>query len=183
MEDQIIRTIELKAPIERVWKALTDHEEFGSWFRLSLHGPFRIGELTFGETRYPGHEGLPFWARVVAMDEPWLFSFVWPMDEGIKPDDPDVDQKTTLVEFTLESTANRTKLTVREGDQVLASERRQGRYSRQLFLGDGLDADGIHASYEHGVLTVTIPIAERAKPRKIEVTGGAEQTSIAATST
>ncbi|MEQ8402796.1 MAG: SRPBCC family protein [Roseitalea porphyridii] len=114
MEDEIVRTIDLKAPVEKVWKALTDHEEFGAWFRLSLHGPFRLGELTFGETRYPGHEGLPFWAKIVAIDEPRLFSFVWPIDESIQPDDPDLDQKTTLVEFILEPSTIGTKLTVRE---------------------------------------------------------------------
>jgi HSP20 family protein len=71
-----------------------------------------------------------------------------------------------------------------EGDQVIASERRQGTFSRQLFLGDGLDGDGVHASYEHGVLTVTIPIAERAKPRKIEVARGESgQQQIETTST
>ncbi|WP_375573161.1 SRPBCC family protein [Ahrensia marina] len=125
MEDQITRTIELKAPIERVWKALTDHDEFGSWFRLSLHGPFKVGELTLGVTEYPGHEGLPFWARVVAMDEPRLFSFIWPMDESIRPDDPELDHKTTRVEFTLEPTASGTKLTVREtGFESLPENRR-----------------------------------------------------------
>jgi HSP20 family protein len=56
-----------------------------------------------------------------------------------------------------------------EGDQVVASERRQGAFSRQLFLGDGLDAERIHATYENGVLTVTIPVAAAAKPRKIQV--------------
>ena len=56
-----------------------------------------------------------------------------------------------------------------EGDQVIASERRQGTFSRQLLLGDGLDAERIHASYENGVLTVMIPVAASAQPRKIEV--------------
>src|SRR4051812_36000736 len=56
-----------------------------------------------------------------------------------------------------------------EGDHVIASERRQGTFTRQLLLGDGLDADRIHASYENGVLTVTIPVAASAQPRKIEV--------------
>jgi len=56
-----------------------------------------------------------------------------------------------------------------EGDQLVAAERRQGTFSRQLFLGEGLDAEGIHATYENGVLTVTIPVAPSAQPRKIEI--------------
>jgi HSP20 family protein len=56
-----------------------------------------------------------------------------------------------------------------EGDQLLATERVHGRFQRQVLLGDGLDTEHMHATYEHGVLTVTIPVAERAKPRKINV--------------
>jgi HSP20 family protein len=56
-----------------------------------------------------------------------------------------------------------------EGDQVIANERRQGTFTRQLFLGNALDGDKIHASYDSGVLTLTIPVAEKAKPRKITV--------------
>jgi len=56
-----------------------------------------------------------------------------------------------------------------EGDQIVASERRQGTFTRQLSLGDGLDTDRIDASYENGVLTLTVPISERSKPRRIEV--------------
>ena len=71
-----------------------------------------------------------------------------------------------------------------EGDEVVISERPQGAFSRQLFLGEGLDPDGIAASYEHGVLTVTVPVAEKAKPRKVEISNsGAGQTAIDATST
>ena len=114
MENQIERTIYLNAPTERVWVALTDHEEFGSWFRLSLHGPFKVGEVTFGAVTYPGHEGLPFWARVEVMDEPRRFSFVWPMDETVQPDDPGIDDKVTLVEFILEPSGKGSRLTVRE---------------------------------------------------------------------
>jgi HSP20 family protein len=56
-----------------------------------------------------------------------------------------------------------------ESDQVLATERVHGKFQRTILLGDGLDTEKMHASYEHGVLTVTIPVAERAKPRKIDV--------------
>lgn len=56
-----------------------------------------------------------------------------------------------------------------EGDKVLVNERPQGDFSRQLFLGEGLDADHIDASYDNGVLTVTIPVAVEAKPRRVEI--------------
>src|SRR4029453_3326651 len=57
-----------------------------------------------------------------------------------------------------------------EGDQIQIAERPQGDFSRQLFLGEGLDRDQITATYENGVLTLTIPVAEEAKPRKVEIT-------------
>ena len=56
-----------------------------------------------------------------------------------------------------------------EGDEWLVAERPQGTYSRQLFLGDTLDPEHIDASYHDGVLTLRIPVAERAKPRRIEI--------------
>ena len=56
------------------------------------------------------------------------------------------------------------------GQEILVTERPQGRFSRQLFLGDGLDAERIVASYDQGVLTITVPVAEQAKPRRVEVT-------------
>jgi HSP20 family protein len=69
----------------------------------------------------------------------------------------------------------------RNGDwEMLASERPRGAFSRQLVLGDNLDLDRIEARYDGGVLRLTIPVAERAKPRKIEVTAGAEPTAIEA---
>ena len=59
-----------------------------------------------------------------------------------------------------------------EDSEWLVNERPQGSFSRQLFLGEGLDTDNIDASYDHGVLTVTVPVAEAAKPRKVEITAG-----------
>jgi HSP20 family protein len=59
-----------------------------------------------------------------------------------------------------------------DGIDVLASERPQGNFSRQLFLGDGLDPDRVDASYDNGVLTVRIPVADQAKPRKVEINAG-----------
>lgn len=58
-----------------------------------------------------------------------------------------------------------------EGVELQANERPRGVFSRQLFLGDTLDTDGVEASYDAGVLTLRIPVAEKAKSRKIEITG------------
>jgi HSP20 family protein len=58
-----------------------------------------------------------------------------------------------------------------EADEVLVAERPQGRFTRQLLLGENLDVDSTQASYENGVLTLTIPVAEQAKPRRIEISG------------
>ena len=56
MEDRIGKTVELEAPVARVWRALTDHKEFGEWFRVALEGPFVVGEVSRGQITYPGYE-------------------------------------------------------------------------------------------------------------------------------
>lgn len=65
----------------------------------------------------------------------------------------------------------------KEGDEIIAAERPQGIFTRQLLLGDTLDGERINAEYHDGVLTLTIPVSERAKPRKVEIsTQGRPQT-------
>ncbi len=59
-----------------------------------------------------------------------------------------------------------------EGEVVVATERPHGSFSRQLFLGEALDPQRVEASYDNGVLTVTIPVAEQAKPRKVQIAAG-----------
>ena len=59
-----------------------------------------------------------------------------------------------------------------EGEEWLVNERPAGRYTRQLLLGDNLDTEAIEASFHDGVLEVTIPVAEQAKPRKVAINGG-----------
>lgn len=81
---------------------------------------------------------------------------------------------------SIDLTVEKNVLTVRaerswqpaEDQEVVVAERPQGSFTRQLFLGDGLDPERIEASYDNGVLTVTVPVAEQAKPRKVEITGG-----------
>jgi HSP20 family protein len=79
---------------------------------------------------------------------------------------------------SIDLTVEKNVLTVRaerrwqpaEGQDVLIAERPQGTFTRQLFLGDSLDTEKMEATYDKGVLTVTIPVAEQAKPRKVEIT-------------
>jgi len=56
-----------------------------------------------------------------------------------------------------------------EGDEILARERPNGVFTRQVFLGEALDTDRLRAEYDHGVLTVTVPVSEKAKARRVEV--------------
>jgi uncharacterized protein YndB with AHSA1/START domain len=124
MSDRIEKMIELKAPIDKVWRALADHEQFGAWFRVKLDGPFEPGEVSRGHMTYPGYEHLAWQARIVAMEEPNLFSFTW-HPYAVDPDKDYSGETPTLVEFRLEPTADGTRLVVTEtGFDAVPGERR-----------------------------------------------------------
>jgi uncharacterized protein YndB with AHSA1/START domain len=124
MQDSIEKTIELNAPVSRVWQALTDHNEFGTWFRVSLEGPFVPGEVSRGRITYPGYEHLPWEAQVQAMDHERLFSFTW-HPYAVDADTDYSDEPQTLVEFILEPTSGGTRLTITEsGFRALPEHRR-----------------------------------------------------------
>jgi len=113
MQDYIEKIIDLKAPVSRVWRAVTDHKEFGEWFRVDLENPFVVGEVTRGAVTYPGHEGLKWEATVEAMEPERLFSFRWCPYANDNDFDYSKDP-TTLVEFRLEPTSTGTRLVVTE---------------------------------------------------------------------
>jgi HSP20 family protein len=69
-----------------------------------------------------------------------------------------------------------------DGVEMIVAERPQGTFSRQLFLGDTLDTDALRANYADGVVTLRIPVAEKAKPRRVQVTAGGASTAIEAES-
>jgi uncharacterized protein YndB with AHSA1/START domain len=123
MNDRIEKRIELNAPVSRVWRALTDHREFGEWFRVKLDGPFVAGQISRGQITYPGYEHVKWHAVVQKMEPERLFSFTWHHSH-----DPHVDiskEPTTLVEFRLEKIPSGTLLTVTEsGFENLPSDRR-----------------------------------------------------------
>ncbi|WP_346178770.1 Hsp20/alpha crystallin family protein [Streptomyces cuspidosporus] len=86
---------------------------------------------------------------------------------GVDPESIDIDVERNVLTVR----AERRSMTP-EGAETIAAERPTGTYSRQLFLGDSLDTERVDASYDAGVLTLRIPVAEEAKPRKIQITGG-----------
>jgi HSP20 family protein len=104
-------------------------------------------------------------------------AFVIELDlPGVRPDTLDIDVERNVLTVRAERPA-------RNGDwEMLASERPTGLFSRQLVLGDNLDLDKLSANYEDGVLRLTVPVAEKAKPRKIEVNraGSNQQSAISA---
>jgi len=133
MTYDIDKQIDLRAPIARVWRALTDYREFGQWFGVKLEQPFAVGRVARGRITYPGYEHLILEATVVTLEPERLFSFTW-HPYAI---DPAVDysaEPPTLVEFRLEEIAAGTRLRVTESgfDKIPA-----GRRPLALRMNDG----------------------------------------------
>jgi HSP20 family protein len=91
---------------------------------------------------------------------------------GVKADSLDLGVERNVLTVHAERPA------LDQSREMVAAERPRGVFSRQLFLGDNLDTDKIDASYDDGVLRLTIPVAEKAKPRRIEISHDGYQTAI-----
>jgi len=113
MNDHIEKRIELKAPVSRVWRALTDYRGFGQWFRVKLEGPFVPGQVSRGRTTYPGYEHVKWEAVVEKIEPERLFSFTW-HPYAVVPKIDYSKEPPTLVEFRLEATPDGTRLTLSE---------------------------------------------------------------------
>jgi uncharacterized protein YndB with AHSA1/START domain len=122
--DCIRKEIHLRAPLARVWKALSDAEEFGTWFGMKLEGAFAPGQAIFGRVTHPGYEHMRVEFRVERMEAEALFSYRWhpyPMD--LKRDY--AKEPMTLVEFRLQGADGGTLLSVVEsGFDKLPADRR-----------------------------------------------------------
>jgi len=92
--------------------------------------------------------------------------------------DPDAIELT--VEQNVLTIRAERRFDLEEGDEPAISERPQGTFTRQLMLGESLDTDSLEADYDQGVLTLKIPVAEKAKPRRVEITksGGGQQSIV-----
>ena len=122
--DRIEKNVLLRAPKSRVWRALTNAQEFGTWFRVKLESDFAVGKNVTGNVTYPGYEHLRFTVTVERMDAEQLFSFRW-HPAAIDPKIDYSEEPTTLVELKLEEVAEGTRLTVVEsGFDRIPAERR-----------------------------------------------------------
>lgn len=130
----------------------------------------RITQQVFGTTNRPAAMPMDAWRE----GDTFVVEFDLP---GVAKESIDLDIERNVLTVKAERV-------VRNGDwQMLASERPRGVFSRQLVLGDNLDLERIEAHYDAGVLRLQIPVAEKSKPRKIEIAGVAsdrEQTAIEA---
>jgi HSP20 family protein len=128
----------------------------------------RLAQQVLGTTARPAAMPMDAWQEehefVVAFDLP-----------GVSVDSVDIDVERNVLTVKAERGAA-------SGDdtEMLASERPRGVFSRQLILGDTLETENIQASYDAGVLTLRIPVADKAKPRKIEIQSNQQRQEISA---
>jgi len=111
--DRIEKTIVLRAPRSRVWRALSNAQEFGTWFGCKFHGAFKPGARVEGQITSPGYEHLTIEFFIERMDPESLMSYRW-HPYAIEPDVDYSKEPTTLVEFRLEEVAGGTQLTIVE---------------------------------------------------------------------
>lgn len=93
---------------------------------------------------------------------------------GVEADSLDLDVERNVLTVRAE------RRDLDQNREMVSAERPRGVFSRQLFLGENLDTDKIEANYQDGVLRLSIPVAEKAKPRRIEINREAERTAIKA---
>jgi uncharacterized protein YndB with AHSA1/START domain len=122
--DKIEKKTVLKAPIARVWQAISRAQEFGTWFRLALEGEFAEGATIRGRITHPGYEHLTAELYVEAIRAPTYFAYRW-HPYAVDPKLDYSTEPTTLVELELEEVPGGTQLTVRESgfDRIPASRR------------------------------------------------------------
>ena len=111
--DRIEKRIRLAAPRSRVWRALSDSQEFGEWFQVRFEQPFRAGATLVGRITFPGYEHLPMTIVIERVVPERLFSYRWHPNAHDLSHDYSAEPMT-LVEFTLEDAGAGTELTVVE---------------------------------------------------------------------
>ena len=109
----IVKRIDIAAPVARVWRALTDYQQFSQWFLVNLEGPFVPGEKVGGQLTFPGYEHVRMEVVVKTIQPTTYFAYTW-HPYAVNPKVDYSDEIPTLVEFHLESTPTGTLVVVTE---------------------------------------------------------------------
>ena len=141
-QDKIEKVVELNAPLARVWRAITNHEEFGEWFHVRLDQPFEVGKTTTGQITYPGHEDMKWTSVTERMEHESLFVFSWPPGDMDPDTDYDEDAKV-FVEFRFEPTESGTRLTITESGFLQFPEAKRLEILRGNTEGWNIQAENI----------------------------------------
>jgi HSP20 family protein len=121
----------------------------------------RLSEQLWGTASRPALMAMDAWRE----GDDFVVEFDLP---GVSPDSVDLDVERNVLTVKAE------RPSMNAERELIAAERPRGVFSRQLILGDNLDTESVGASYSSGVLTIRIPVAEQAKPRKIQISNEAE---------
>jgi uncharacterized protein YndB with AHSA1/START domain len=124
MADAIRKSTHIDAPIDRVWRAVSDHREFGAWFKVALDQPFEVGQPSTGHFTYLGFEHMVWTAEVVALEPPHRLALRW-HPHAVDPKLDYSGEPTTLVEFLLREADGGTEVEVVESgfDSIPAHRR------------------------------------------------------------
>jgi HSP20 family protein len=126
----------------------------------------RLTQQVFGTAARPAFMPMDAWRE----GDKFQIEFDLP---GVQPDSIDLDVERNVLTVRAERPGR-----LENGAELIAAERPRGVFSRQLILGDNLDLENVSANYRDGVLTLTVPVAEKAKPRKIAVESADSQRTI-----
>lgn len=124
MTNEIKRSIEISAPVSRVWRALTDHREFGKWFGVVIDAPFEVGKMSTGHIAIEGYEHVRWESLIEAIEPERRFVYAW-RPYAVDPERDYTHEPRTVVTFLLEPSETGTRLTVTEaGFDAIPKERR-----------------------------------------------------------
>lgn len=142
--DRIEKELVMAAPRSRVWRALTDADEFGAWFRVKLEGPFVAGRWTRGRITHPGFEHAMMEVLVERIEPEELFTFRW-HPYAVDPAVDYASEPTTLVELRLAEVPGGTRLTVVESGFDKIPGARRGEAFRMNSEGWGIQLENIRS--------------------------------------
>jgi len=114
VQDSIERTFSVPAPVERVWKALSDYREFGKWFRATIGAPFTRNAIVHCQSTYPGHEHLGWDMTIVEIEKNTRLIFTWQAYYGEDADRDGALDPPLTVTFELEKQAGGTLIKLSE---------------------------------------------------------------------